>query len=122
VTTTVRLGSWAERIRDVHEVERELADNVRADVDPFVPFRVGDLAGTIDMLDIGSMIQIRYSMQYAHYVFIGVAMAGNPRALTGTPLNYFHGKHSEAGADWVERAKAQLMPSWESFVLERLTS
>lgn len=122
MTTTVELGSWAEQIRDAHEVERELADNVRADVDPFVPFRSGDLAGTVDVLDVGSMMQIRYSMEYAHYVFIGLAMAGNPRMLTGTPLNYFRGQHAQAGADWVERAKSQFMPNWESFVKERLTS
>lgn len=120
MTTKVQLGSWFERVLDAHQVEKELASNVRSDVDPFVPFRGGDLASTVDMLDVGSMMQIRYSMAYAHYVFVGIAMAGNPRVLTGTPLNYFRGKHTQAGSDWVERAKSQFMSSWESFVLERL--
>jgi hypothetical protein len=117
MTATVTFGPWYQRLIQPRGVVQDLASKVREDADPFVPYRDGNLASGVAFLTQGLTVQIVYTSVYAHYVFKGVAMAGHaPKHYTGKSLNYFTGKHSQAGADWIERAKSANMPGWESLV------
>lgn len=117
MTTTVTLGPWYQRLSQPRTIVQDLASKVREDTDPFVPYQNGDLAAGVVFLTQGLTVQIVYSSVYAHYVFKGLAMAGHaPKHYTGKPLNYFTGKHSQAGADWIGRAKSANMSGWESLV------
>ncbi|WP_270235235.1 minor capsid protein [Lacticaseibacillus suilingensis] len=122
MTTTVEFGPWAQRLADPSELNRYLAYKVREDADPFVPYQSGNLAGDgVSFVETSEMTTIVYSAPYAHYVWVGEAMGGSaPRHYTGETLNYFHGMHSQAGADWTERAADANMSGWEQLIAGRL--
>ncbi|WP_262315374.1 minor capsid protein [Lacticaseibacillus parakribbianus] len=121
MTTTVEFGRWADELANPADVERELASKVREDADPFVPRQDGNLSGdSADIIDSS----IIYGAPYAHYVWFGQVMVGpKPKQYVtgGLALNYYTGKHKQAGADWVERAADVNMAGWERFVGERMT-
>lgn len=122
MTVKVNMGSFFTALARAHEVNRELADRVRKDSNDFVPMQSGNLASdSLSILDTGSGYQLVYSAPYAHYVFTGKAMGGlAPKHYTGDALNYFKGRHAQAGPDWGARASQVNMNAWEKFVAERL--
>lgn len=111
MTVTVNLGplDHLDSAR-THDVEGLLADNVRADADPFVPYLSGNLArDSVNVIDTGAHHQIVYDAPYANYVF-------DPKHR----LNYTKKDHPLAGPDWIAQAKDQHMNDWERLVGEML--
>ncbi len=123
MTVTVDLGKFATNIANPIGITQDLASKVRENTDPFVPFRNGGLASSVTFLTQGQIVQVVYNKPYAHYVFVGKAMGGSkPKHYTGNSLNYFTGKHGQAGSDWIGRAKSANMNGWTSFVAGRLVN
>jgi hypothetical protein len=123
VKVTVAYGPWAERLKNPLPVTQDLASKVREDAAPFVPYRDGGLASQVTFLTQALTVSVVYGVRYAHYIFTGKAMGGKaPKHYTGTSLNYFTGKHSQAGADWIGRAVSANASGWGEFVAGRIVN
>lgn len=86
-----------------NRLRKYLAARVKAHCDPYVPMKAGVLKNTAAISPDGS--ELTYSTPYAHYQYVGKAMAGRaPKHYTGRML-----KHKGApmrGPHWEKRMVA----------------
>ena len=122
VTSTFRAGPVMERRglgRD-NGLQKYVAARIRLRCDPYVPKRSGTLKNTAQVAPDGS--EITYSQPYAHYQYVGLAMAGRaPKHYTGKTL-----RHNEApmrGPYWDQRMmadhRAEVEADAEAFMNDR---
>lgn len=91
--------------------QKYLAARVRLRCDPYVPKRSGMLKNTSQISEDGSLII--YSQPYAHYHYIGLAMAGRaPKHYTGEKLR--HRGAPMRGPQWDKRMMADHRAELES--------
>lgn len=98
---------------EVDRIEKVLANQVRADTDPFVPFLSNNLARSAEIGDNEGKTAVIYPGPYAHYQFKGETKAGKP-------FHYTKTFHPLATSGWIENSKEANMPRWENFVKEEL--
>lgn len=105
VTSTFRANEVMQRqgLGPDNGLQKYVAARVRLRCDPYVPKQAGTLKNTAQVAPDGSVIT--YSQPYAHYQYVGAAMAGRaPKHYTGKKL-----QHHEApmrGPYWDQRMMA----------------
>lgn len=98
---------------EVDRIEKVLANQVRADTDPFVPFLSGNLAQSAEIGDNEGKTAVIYPIKYAGRQFDGGIKVGKP-------FNYTKTFHPLATSYWIDNSKEANMPRWENLVKEEL--
>ena len=103
----------------VNKAERVVAERIREDTSPFVPFRTGSL-------DQRTRVEgnlVIYPGPYARYLYYGKLMVdpttgsayapkGGTKVLTDRDLVFTTDFHPQAQAFWFEASRAQNMDKW----------
>lgn len=111
------------------DAEHKMAEIVKEDTEPFVPFRTGRLSN-------GTQVKknmIIYPGPYARFLYFGKVMVdpetGSPfarpgvkKVLTDRNLVFYQGIHHQAQSHWMEASKAQNMDKWERDLKEVIES
>lgn len=100
----IDLGDWVKRLATPAPIEMELARQIRADADEYVPFLSGQLASDI-MIEAGTHPSIVYAKEYAQKQWNGVSPHGKK-------FNYTKTHHKKAGPEWVNMAKEERLLDW----------
>lgn len=117
----VDMGSWYNRLLNQDLIELALAHQIRADVDPLLPFLNGRFARDVSVFHNGNYAVLKYNKPQAHYLMEGKAMSGyKPKYYNGKSLNYTQTQHPQAGADWINRAKPEHQKGWNDFVKDKI--
>lgn len=102
------------------KAEHELAEIVKQDTEPFVPYRTGRLSENTQV----KKNLIIYPGPYARYLYFGKLMVdpetgsawarrGVKKVLTDRNLVFYQGVHPQAQSHWFEASKAQNLSKWE---------
>lgn len=101
--------------RKIAKAQYLLDEIIKHDTEPYVPFRTGTLANTVNMTESGSG-QVVYNGPQARYLYEGRLMVspktgssyaalGEKKILTKKHLQYDKTAHPLAGAMWFDRAE-----------------
>lgn len=103
-----RLGSKLNKAR-FKRVNAELANQVMADMDQFVPYKNGPLANSAHVAANDKTIV--YTVPYARAQFYGI--------INGSPVvNYTRTEHPQATKRWDLRAKSLYLSSWQKLTAD----
>lgn len=88
---------------NINKARYVMANQIMADMDQFVPYKVGTLSQSVHINADGS--QITYTTPYAQAQFYGI--------INGSPVrNYTRSEHPRASKRWDLRAKALYGQQW----------
>lgn len=111
ITLNVNLSRFSSQF---DKAQRYLDQTVLDDSNKFAPERTGKLKQSgINHTTIGSGV-VKWQEPYAHYVYVGMAMAGPPgyKYYTGKPLHIWKSTNPNATKEWFEAAKRANKPIW----------
>ena len=133
-SVTIDLGPLDIIERNRNEAQKRLLMQVRADMEPLVPFRQGNLRKAVIYPDGLYGKYIDYVMPYARYMYYGKVMKPNfpitdkegnivgwwspPRKYLSDQDMVYHTPGTQAL--WFEEAKARHLPEWEELVRKTL--
>lgn len=96
---------------NVNKARYVMANQIMADMDQFVPYKVGTLSQSVHINANGS--QITYTTPYARAQFYGI--------VNGSPVrNYTRSEHPRASKRWDLRAKALYGQQWANLAKNSL--
>lgn len=96
---------------NVSKARYVMANQIMADMDQFVPYKVGTLSQSVHINANGS--QITYTTPYARAQFYGI--------VNGSPVrNYTRSEHPQASKRWDLRAKALYSQQWADMAKKSL--
>lgn len=105
-----RLGSKLNKAR-FKRVNAELANQVMADMDQFVPYKNGPLANSAHVAANDKTIV--YTVPYARAQFYGI--------INGSPVvNYTRTEHPQATKRWDLKAKSLYLDQWQTITVQKL--
>ena len=97
---------------NINKARYVMANQAMADMDQFVPYKVGTLSQSAHINADGS--QITYTTPYAKAQFYGI--------VNGSPVrNYTRSEHPQASKRWDLRAKALYGQQWANVAKKSLT-
>ena len=96
---------------NVNKARYVMANQIMADMDQFVPYKVGTLSQSVHINADGS--QITYTTPYARAQFYGI--------VNGSPVrNYTRTEHPRASKRWDLRAKSLYSQQWADMAKKSL--